>query len=291
MKGLQPLFLGIFGIFAFSWLGLTVIPNLQIGSLNPQTDEDGGDVYPSPLSGMAHRGAEVYAANGCVYCHSQQVRPDYGGSDIERKWGERRSAPRDYIFEPIVFLGKMRTGPDLANVGHRPALQEKGAASPAPGASPAVGPRCAPLRTASRAAIPLPGGGVSSRRKGATAIRASSRSPDHAYFPRNLRWGEKPNQTKIAVETCPRTAFANGHNRLPRARKGPVGEDLGDAVSCRQKLACSGVCCRSLGADAAGGGILSSSGQFGTLFARRALCASVRLIVNTKNPVGGLEHD
>ena len=117
MKGLQPLFLGIFGIFAFSWLGMTVVPNLQIGSLNPQTDEDGGDVYPAPPSGMVLRGAQVYAANGCVYCHSQQVRPEYGGSDIERKWGERRSAPRDYIFEPIVFLGKMRIGPDLANVG------------------------------------------------------------------------------------------------------------------------------------------------------------------------------
>ncbi len=86
---------------------------------------------------MAIRGAQVYAANGCVYCHSQQVRPDYGGSDLERKWGERRSAPRDYIFEPIVFLGRMRTGPDLANVGHRPALQEAGAATPAP--APAAG--------------------------------------------------------------------------------------------------------------------------------------------------------
>ena len=144
MKGLQPLFLGIFGIFAFSWLGMTVVPNLQIGSLNPQTDEDGGDVYPAPPSGMAIRGAQVYAANGCVYCHTQQVRPDYGGSDLERKWGERRSAPRDYIFEPIVMLGKMRTGPDLANVGHRPAPEEKGAASPPPApaaaaAAPAAG--------------------------------------------------------------------------------------------------------------------------------------------------------
>lgn len=132
MKGLQPLFLGIFGIFAFSWLGMTVVPNLQIGSLNPQTDEEGTDIYPAPPSGMALRGAQVYAANGCVYCHSQQVRPEYGGSDLERKWGERRSAPRDYIFQPIVFLGKMRTGPDLANVGNRPALDEKGAATPAP---------------------------------------------------------------------------------------------------------------------------------------------------------------
>ena len=28
MKGLAPLFLGIFGTFAFSWIGLTVIPNV-----------------------------------------------------------------------------------------------------------------------------------------------------------------------------------------------------------------------------------------------------------------------
>ena len=153
MKGLQPLFLGIFGIFAFSWFGLTVVPNLQIGSLNPQTDEEGTDIYPMPSSGMAIRGAQVYAANGCVYCHTQQVRPDYGGSDLERKWGERRSAPRDYIFEPIVMLGKMRTGPDLANVGHRSALEEKGAATPpAAGASPAAE---APA-TAAAAASPAP---------------------------------------------------------------------------------------------------------------------------------------
>jgi cbb3-type cytochrome oxidase cytochrome c subunit len=151
MKGLQPLFLGIFGIFAFSWLGMTVVPNLQIGSLNPQTDEDGGDVYPSPPSGMAVRGARVYAANGCVYCHTQQVRPEYGGSDLDRKWGERRSAPRDYIFQPIVLLGEMRTGPDLANVGHRPALAETGAATPPPVAAASPAPPTAP------ATAPAPG--------------------------------------------------------------------------------------------------------------------------------------
>src|SRR5207248_11263070 len=32
VKGLVPLFLGVFGTFAFSWVGLTVIPNLQIGA-------------------------------------------------------------------------------------------------------------------------------------------------------------------------------------------------------------------------------------------------------------------
>jgi len=136
MKGLTPLFLGIFGTFAFAWVGLTVIPNWQIGHLNPQSDEEGTDIYPMPQSGMVTRGARVYAANGCIYCHSEQVRAEYAGADIERKWGDRRSAPRDYIFERPVFLGKMRMGQDLANIGAR-APKEEESPSPAGGASPA----------------------------------------------------------------------------------------------------------------------------------------------------------
>jgi cbb3-type cytochrome oxidase cytochrome c subunit len=139
MKGLAPLFLGIFGTFAFSWLGLTVIPNWQIGHLNPQSDEEGTDIYPQPQSGMFERGAHVYAANGCIYCHSQQVRADYAADDIERKWGNRRSAPRDYIFERPVFLGKMRMGQDIANIGAR-APAEQASPSPAGAAAPATSP-------------------------------------------------------------------------------------------------------------------------------------------------------
>jgi cbb3-type cytochrome oxidase cytochrome c subunit len=179
MKGLQPLFLGIFGIFAFSWLGMTVVPNLQIGSLNPQTDEDGGDAYPVGPSGMALRGAQVYAANGCFYCHTQQVRPEYGGSDLERKWGERRSAPRDYIFEPLVMLGKMRTGPDLANVGHRAMSEEKGAATPpapAAGAVPAAGAPAA-ATGASRAAAASPAGAANSTATTVAAPAAGAPAP------------------------------------------------------------------------------------------------------------------
>src|SRR5438874_6246344 len=139
MKGLAPLFLGIFGTFAFSWVGLTLIPNWQIGHLDPQMEEDGSDAYPQPQSGMVERGARVCAANGCNYCHSQQVRADYAADDIERKWGGRRSAPRDYIFERQVFLGKMRMGQDLANIGaHAPTEQE--IASPAGGAAPTGSP-------------------------------------------------------------------------------------------------------------------------------------------------------
>src|SRR5205807_575780 len=69
----------------------------------------------------------------CFYCHSEQVRADYAASDIDRKWGDRRSAPRDYIFDRPALLGKMRLGPDLANIGKRaPAEEEAAPAQPGP---------------------------------------------------------------------------------------------------------------------------------------------------------------
>ncbi len=150
MKGLYPLFAGLFGTFAFSWLGLTAIPNWQIGHLDPQSDEEGTDIYPQPPSGMVERGRRVYNANGCVYCHSQWVRPDYAGADIERNWGVRRSAPRDYIFDRPVLIGKMRTGQDLSNEGHRNPLGEEGAApAGSPSSSPAASPASSPGAVAS----------------------------------------------------------------------------------------------------------------------------------------------
>jgi len=158
MKGFTPLVLGILATLAFSWLGLAYIPDLQIGHLDPQSDEEGTDIYPMPKSGMAERGRRVYVANGCFYCHSEQLRPDYAASDIERprdaapsappKWGDRRSAPRDYIFDRPALLGKTRMGPDLANIGKAAPAEEEAAPPqpspanpanpPAPGASPAA---------------------------------------------------------------------------------------------------------------------------------------------------------
>ena len=167
MKGLAPLFLGIFGTFAFSWIGLTVIPTWQIGHLSPESDEEGTDIYPRPQSGMFKRGEHVYAANGCVYCHTQQVRADYIADDIERKWGNRRSAPRDYIFERPVFLGKMRMGQDLANIGARapapeesPAPAAQGAAVSSTSSSSAASPGTSPVSATSPNASPPPGQGT-----------------------------------------------------------------------------------------------------------------------------------
>jgi cbb3-type cytochrome oxidase cytochrome c subunit len=173
MKGLTPLFLGIFGTFAFSWIGLTVIPTWQIGHLNPESDEEGTEIYPRPQSGMFARGEHVYAANGCVYCHSQQVRADYIADDIERKWGNRRSAPRDYIFERPVFLGKMRMGQDLANIGARAPAPEE---SPSP-ASQGAAASSPPPSTATSPAAKVPGGAPASSPAAPGVAGASPAAP------------------------------------------------------------------------------------------------------------------
>jgi cbb3-type cytochrome oxidase cytochrome c subunit len=180
MKGLAPLFLGIFGTLAFSWVGLTVIPNWQIGHLNPQSDEEGTDIYPMPQSGMVTRGARVYAANGCIYCHSEQVRAEYAGADIERKWGDRRSAPRDYIFERPVFLGKMRMGQDIANIGARaPAEQE----SPAPASSPATQGAAASPGASKPPTSPAPAAPPPSKSPATAAVAGASPSASPSAGP------------------------------------------------------------------------------------------------------------
>ena len=222
MKGLVPLFLGIFGTFAFSWVGLTVITNWQIGHLNPQMEEDGTDVYPRPQSGMVERGRRVYAANGCVYCHSQQVRADYAADDIERKWGDRRSTPRDYIFERQVFLGKMRMGPDLANVGARaPAEQES--EPPAGGAAPAASPGQQPA--VARPSSPAPLGASPNPPPKSAGSPAPKTSPAAAGSPPAAAGSPSPSTASPA----PKPPAPPAPNASPGATSAPVAANASPA--------------------------------------------------------------
>ncbi len=114
------LFLGIFLAVALSWTGIVLVNQIQYGSLTPMVDNETGTAFPQVMSGQAKQGQLVYQSLGCVYCHSQQVRrPGFGADDL-RGWGERQSVARDYVQQGRVFLGTMRTGPDLMNVGARP---------------------------------------------------------------------------------------------------------------------------------------------------------------------------
>jgi cytochrome c oxidase cbb3-type subunit 2 len=119
----------ILAIFLFTWIAFVVFPWLELGHLPPIQSEGSTDITPFDVSGSAHQGEQIYAANGCAYCHTQQIRPASSGADIIRGWGTakdddgkdvtRRTYPRDYIWQGQVFLGNSREGADLSNVAAR----------------------------------------------------------------------------------------------------------------------------------------------------------------------------
>lgn len=71
-----------------------------------------------PYTASQLEGRQVYIANGCVYCHSQQPRDIAQAPDALRGWG-RASVAGDYAYDTPHLLGTMRTGPDLLNIGAR----------------------------------------------------------------------------------------------------------------------------------------------------------------------------
>lgn len=90
-----------------------LVPRIQVAAV----DKDAVSAQ-LPYSESELRGRQVYIENGCIYCHSQQVRDPSAGADKYFGWG-RASLPSDYIYDKPHLLGTMRTGPDLSNIGSR----------------------------------------------------------------------------------------------------------------------------------------------------------------------------
>jgi cytochrome c oxidase cbb3-type subunit 2 len=106
------IFLGAFAAISMSFTALALLPGLQLSTIEP-TPGTSNYTYDEQL------GRDVYIREGCIYCHTQQVRPDGFGSDIQRGWGRRGSLPGDYVYDDTHQLGTMRTGPDLHDVANR----------------------------------------------------------------------------------------------------------------------------------------------------------------------------
>ena len=96
---------------AVATAALVVLPYMEVRDITPPEGL-------KPYTSAQQRGRDVYIANGCVYCHTQQPRDRNLGPDHERGWG-RASVPGDYVYDKPHLLGSMRTGPDLFNIGAR----------------------------------------------------------------------------------------------------------------------------------------------------------------------------
>jgi len=119
MKRFRLIFVGFLATLFSSWIGLVFLPVETVGALKAVENPETGETVPPELTDLERRGQQVYIRNGCLYCHSQQVRPVRAGSDIDRGWGQRRTVARDYVNQGRALMGSMRTGPDLSNIGTR----------------------------------------------------------------------------------------------------------------------------------------------------------------------------
>ncbi len=116
----------LFGTATVFFIGLTILVAI-IPALNMQNNNTVLS-NAEPLSADALKGKEVYIANGCIACHTQQVR----NVDMDKMWGSRPSIAADYAGihrqdfwrNTATLLGSERTGPDLTNVGNRQASKD-----------------------------------------------------------------------------------------------------------------------------------------------------------------------
>lgn len=104
---------GAFLLFAVGAVMTTVVPPITNRSLWASD-------YPvHEYTEQEQRGREIYQREGCVYCHTQQIR--HLESD-QRRYGWRlvKAPPSEsweYVNDKNHFLGTKRTGPDLGRVG------------------------------------------------------------------------------------------------------------------------------------------------------------------------------
>ena len=111
----------LFGTAALFFIGLTIMVAI-IPALNNQQNNA---PLPGarPLSADARKGKALFVSNGCVACHTQQVR----NVAMDKVWGNRPSIAADYAAihrtdfwrNTATLMGTERTGPDLTDVGNR----------------------------------------------------------------------------------------------------------------------------------------------------------------------------
>lgn len=111
----------LFGVVLLGFMGLSYL--VAVGpaiSVQRNTRPLAGS---RPLNELEREGLGVYLAEGCAYCHTQQVRPlaqdtlRYGRASVPGDFA--RLTPTDVWRQTPRVLGSERTGPDLSNIGTR----------------------------------------------------------------------------------------------------------------------------------------------------------------------------
>lgn len=112
----KKLFSAALALFLLLALIICIFPAFDMMTIKPLPNS-------KPHTEQEMRGREIYVREGCIACHTQQVR----NVDMDAVFGKRPSIAADYARNkrPNLWqnstnlMGSERTGPDLTNVGER----------------------------------------------------------------------------------------------------------------------------------------------------------------------------
>ncbi len=106
----KPIQMAILATIAILIGGIVqIVPTIMVKSNIPTIDA------VKPYTPLELEGRDIYIREGCVGCHSQQVRPFR--SEVER-YGPQSKAG-EYVYDHPFLWGSKRTGPDLMRVGQK----------------------------------------------------------------------------------------------------------------------------------------------------------------------------
>ena len=106
----KPIQMAILATIAILIGGIVqIVPTIMVKSNIPTIES------VKPYTPLELEGRDIYIREGCVGCHSQQVRPFR--SEVER-YGPQSKAG-EYVYDHPFLWGSKRTGPDLMRVGQK----------------------------------------------------------------------------------------------------------------------------------------------------------------------------
>ncbi|UOE48832.1 cytochrome c [Mucilaginibacter sp. SMC90] len=113
----KKLFILALGFFGTLTLFVAILPAMN--------NQQSVNILPGakPLTPLQIEGKAVFIGEGCVACHTQQVR----NLEMDKVWGNRPSIAADYAVinrtdiwrNTATLMGSERTGPDLTSIGSR----------------------------------------------------------------------------------------------------------------------------------------------------------------------------
>ena len=115
MKSGVAVFIAVLIALGSSWTGFVLGPSLQLGRAKLTTVLNSTDTYPIQRTGDATLGLQVYRANGCAACHTEQVGQDGVAFEVVLTSPGKKPMDVTNLISSMKLTGLTKEEADAAN--------------------------------------------------------------------------------------------------------------------------------------------------------------------------------